>query len=337
MNTIDNCSYEAFLTYKEHLKGDNNIYGVLGTKIHDTLEEIINGKNTTDALPGVLKSELEDLEMFDLNFPKDRQGGDSIKDSWIADMSHFCKNFIPPKGKFETEQFVLYKVNDNRYVQGYVDLIRKNVDGTISIYDWKTSSQFSNADLQHHGRQLVFYALAKQQEGFQVKEVAWIMLKYCEITFLGKARKTSKEKTTLTKVVNRGKIVKELKPYIEQDLTELGYDEVDIEIMLDTALKNNEIPQEVADKYTIKPYVRKYDLTQENIDETLEYINTIADKFESEEEWKPREFTRLTKTGKESEDTFYCNTLCNYRKKCKFIKDFNEKKDKTKTDDSDLF
>jgi len=117
----------------------------------------------------------------------------------------------------------------------------------------------------------------------------------------------------------------------------LFYDEVDIEIMLDTALKNNEIPQEVKDKYSIKPYVRKYDLTQENIDETLEYINMIADKFESEEEWKPREFTRLTKTGKESEDTFYCNTLCNYRKKCKFIKDFNEKKDKTKTEDSDLF
>ena len=168
-------------------------------------------------MPGVLKSELEDLEMLDLNFPKDRQGGDSIRDSWVADMSHFCSNFTPPKGKFETEQFVLYKVNDDRYVQGFIDLIRKNADGTISIYDWKTSSQFSNADLQHHGRQLVFYALAKQQEGFQVKEVAWIMLKYCEITFLGKARKTSKEKTTLTKVVNRGKIVKELKSYIEQD------------------------------------------------------------------------------------------------------------------------
>ena len=163
------------------------------------------------------------------------------------------------------------------------------------------------------------------------------MLKYCEITFLGKARKTSKEKTTLTKVVNRGKIVKELKSYIEQDLTELGYDEVDIEIMIDTALKNNEIPHEVADKYTIKPYVRKYDLTQENVEETLEYINAVADTFESEKEWKPREFTRVSRTGKESEDTFYCNTLCNYRKKCKHIKDFNEKKDKTKTDDSDLF
>ena len=86
-------------------------------------------------MPGVLKSELEDLEMLDLNFPKDRQGGDSIRDSWVADMSHFCSNFTPPKGKFETEQFVLYKVNDDRYVQGFIDLIRKNADGTIRIDD----------------------------------------------------------------------------------------------------------------------------------------------------------------------------------------------------------
>ena len=108
----------------------------------------------------------------------------------IADMKHFCETFYPPKGKFKTEELVIYHLGrtlnpskdelnkSDRYVQGYIDLIRENDDGTISIYDWKTSTKFSAADLLHHGRQLVFYALAKEAEGYTVKDVAWIFLKY---------------------------------------------------------------------------------------------------------------------------------------------------------------
>jgi len=106
-NIINECLYEAYNTYVLRRKGINNIYGVLGTRIHDKLEQIIKGESSADELPDTLNQELLDLEMLNIQFPKDFRGNDSVRDNWIADMTHFCKTFEPPKGKFKTEQLGL--------------------------------------------------------------------------------------------------------------------------------------------------------------------------------------------------------------------------------------
>lgn len=347
-NTISECLYEAYQTYILHNKGINGIYGILGTRIHDTLQAIMDGNATVDDLSAALKQELEDVDMLDIQFPKDFKGNDSIRNNWVADMEHFCKTFQPPKGKFKTEELVIYKLSDNRYVQGYVDLIRENTDGTISIYDWKTSTDFKSTDLLHHGRQLIFYALAKEAEGYTVRDVAWIMLKYCQVTFMGKKRANSKSKSEITKVLNRGKLVSSLKDYIESDLIDLGYSEIDVEIMLLKALQENSLdslPEEIQSRYVIKPYVRKYQITDTLKTETIDYLNKMADLFESldpndENQWPPRKFTRINKNGKESEDTFFCNNLCNFRNTCVHLKRFNDQWELNKLDNddnSDLF
>ena len=87
VNTIDNCEFEAFCTYIKEMKGTNGIYSILGSKIHDKLEEIVNDKATEKELPSVLEEELNDLKMLDIDFPKDWKGGTSIRDSWIADIA----------------------------------------------------------------------------------------------------------------------------------------------------------------------------------------------------------------------------------------------------------
>lgn len=344
VNTVNQCLYETYRTYIKKDRGKNGIYGIMGSKIHDKLEEITNGKATEVELLPTLQEELSELDMLNIDFPKDFKGGTSIRDNWIADMTHCCKHFVKPSGNFTTEELVIYKINDDRYMQGYIDLIRHNKDDSISIYDWKTSSDFKSKDLLHNGRQLVFYALAKEQEGFKVKNVAWIMLKYVEVSFMGKARVNSKKETLLTKVYNRGKLVKELYPYLETDLNKLGIDEVEADILLDNALDTNSLnrlPKEIQDKYTIKPYVKKYKITEELKQETLKYINNMADIFESksdnENEWKPRDFTITSKNGKEREDTFYCHVLCNHRETCPHIRQFDELKNINKTDEDDLF
>ena len=326
----------------------NGVYGILGGKIHDCLERIINEEATTDELLPTLEEELNDLDMLGLSFPKDFKGGDSIRDNWVADMKHFCKNFIPLEGKFDTEELFIYKLADNRYVQGYIDLIRHNDDGTISIMDWKTSSEFTNEDLVHHGRQLVIYAIAKEDQGYKVRDVAWIMLKYCKVTFMGKKRSNTKTLTPITKVINRGKLVKELKTYIEHDLLAAGYDEIDTECMLAEAIEKNSLdylPANIQQNYKIELYVREYKITDELKQECLDYINTTAKKFEALDEknaenFPPRSFVRTTKTGTEKDNSFFCNVLCNYRSSCKYIKEYNEKLTLAKEDDrweEDLF
>ena len=337
LNTIDQCEYQAYLSYVKHTKQSSSCYSILGTRIHDCLEAIMNDKSTEEALLPALNKELEDMNMLGIDFPKDRSGGTNIRDNWIADMKDFCTGFVKPKGKFETEQLFIYDCGDQtHYLQGYIDLIRYNDNGTISIYDWKTSSQFTAKDLVHHGRQLVLYALGKEQEGYTVKNVAWVMLKYAEVSWIGKARKTAKKETLIKKVFNRSKILKELRPYLESDLENLGFTEIDIGIMLDDAVKHNswdKLPEEVRNKYTIKPYVRQYEITDELRQETLDYIKTRIEQFESksdsEIDWKPVEITPKA--------DYFCRNLCGHRFHCRYLTDYLNTKEEPKCDDDDLF
>ena len=335
INCIDQCLYQAYNTYVLGKRGMNNVYGVLGSKIHEVLEAIMNGESTEEELIPALNEELNDLEMLSLSFPKDMRGRDTIRINWINDMTHFCNNFRKPKGVFTTEELVLYKLNDDRYIQGYIDLIRHNDDGTISIFDWKTSSKFSKADLLHHGRQLVLYALAKEAEGYKVRDVAWYMLKYVKISYIGKKRIDSAKDSLITKVVNRGKIIEELKTKLEADLYNLGWDDIDVEILIDLAQDKNSLedfPEEIISKYKIEPYIQNYDLTDELKRECLEYINSRADLFESlnpedPNEFPPLNFTRINAKGKRVDDTFFCGALCSHRNTCRHFLDYKAKGD----------
>lgn len=345
VNTIENCEYEAFLKYVQTPRPQAvpNVYGILGGKTHDKLEGILNNTATESELVPTILNELEDLKMLGIEFPKDRNGGDSIRDSWKANMLHFGQTFQRPQGEFNTEQLFIYDLHNGRYVQGYIDVIKNNADGSIDIIDWKTSTMFTKADLKHHGRQLVLYALGKEQEGFTVRNTMWVMLKYADITFMGKARSNAKSKSLITKTIERRKIISELWKYIKSDLEELGYDNVEVDLFESKALETNSfdvLPEAIRQNYIIKPCVVKYSITDELKQETVDYINHWADIFEqkqvenNKEIWNPRQFTKVNKMGLEREDTFYCNCLCGFGSICPHLKKFN---DLHNGEDDDLF
>ena len=50
LNCIDQCLYQAYCTYILKDRGLNNCYGIMGSKIHDVLEAIINGDATEKEL-----------------------------------------------------------------------------------------------------------------------------------------------------------------------------------------------------------------------------------------------------------------------------------------------
>lgn len=344
LNSIDNCLYGAYLSYVKHKKGLPNVYGCMGGEIHDTLEMIVNGECAESALIPAMYKELDDMEMLGIEFPKDRNGGDSIRDGWVANMGHFCKNFVKPKGRFITEKFLLLKIDEDHYLQGYADLI-KIVDEEkkiVDVYDWKTSSQFNSADLMHHGRQFVIYTMALEQLGYTVRKCAWIMLKYCTIKYMGKKTVRSKEDSLVEKVCERKKIVETIQTDLETKLIKLGYDELDIEVMLHNALSNNsldDLPAEVGKQYKIIPYVRYYDVTDETKEECLNFIKSTCAKWENldenESSYPPLRFTKKTKAGKETDNTFFCKNLCGF-KDCYHLRKFYDTRE-NKSDEDDLF
>ena len=315
-------------------RGLDSVYGILGTCVHDKLEEIINGEADNDALQAALDQDLVQLEMLGLDFPKDFKGGDTIRENWIADMNHFVRHFSRPPGNFKTEEFLLYKVDDEHYIQGYADLIRLDAeDGSEqSIFDWKTSSLYKGNDIKEHGRQLVIYALAKEQQGIKVNKVAWVFLKYVTVTFMGFKRQNSKNKTLISKHISRRRIVAEMEPYIRSDMAEVGYDSVDIEMYVMQAHESNSLdvlPKQVREKYDIQPCIIEYELTEEVKQECKEYIDRIISEYETRNyessQWPPRSFYKEGRLGK-IEDTFFCNMLCGHRKTCKHLQDFNDEK-----------
>lgn len=334
LSTIEDCKYAALLTYIQHRDGESSVYGILGNNIHDKLEQIMNNEADKSELSQILREELSQLEMLGLEFPKDFKGNDTIRDNWVKDMEHFVNHFEPPEGKFNTEEFLLYKVDDDHYIQGYADLVRYDTeDGSEqSILDWKTSSMYDKAGFLEHGRQLVIYALAKEQAGIKINDIAWIFLKYVNVTFFGKKRSNAKKKTEMTKSINRRKIAVELDKYIRDDLTDAGYDDVDIETyMLQVKASNSleSLPDEIKAGYKFEPCIIKYDFTDEIKEEAKAYINRVISEFESldandESDWPPREFYKINKMGNRQEDTFFCNFLCDYRHACKHLDVYNK-------------
>lgn len=350
VESMQNCPYEAYLTYVKGMRDQAlpGIYGELGGRVHDTLEEITNGTKTeADLLPD-LQKKLEELELVGICFPKGSDGSDSIKKSWMTDMEHFCKTYKAPKGTFETEQFFLYKTPHGHYLQGYIDLTKIRADGTLEIYDYKTSTRYTGEDIKSHSRQLTLYALGKEQEGYEVKNIAWIFLKYCEVTYLGRKTVKSKEDIQIKKIIERKNLVKDLANEIRRKLSLDGVDEVDIGLIVDEALEKNEIPTQVADQFKVLPYVCKYDLTDETKAEAAQYFDDAIERWETLEQrladgedvnelFPPLPFVKVTKAGKEVEDTFYHNCLCGYRNICPHLQHYNEQKAIEKEEDEDLF
>ncbi len=342
LECMHGCLYEAYRTYILHDRKNQlqNVYSIMGGSTHDCLEKITNGEATEADLLPTIQEDISMCDMLGISFPKGRDGSDSIKDGWVADMEHFCKTYKQPKGKFDTELFFLYQTPKGRYLQGYIDLIKFHSDKEISIYDYKTSSMYKGEDILSHSRQLTLYAMGMEAQGYTVKNIGWIFLKYCEVKFVGKKTSRSKEETELSKIIERKNLIKDLESYIVSKLEKLGMDEVDIEVEMMNAKDKNEIPTQVADQFKIIPYVMKYDLNGETRAEAAQYFDDTIDMWEglsdNEVDYPHISFTKIQKNGKEVEDTFYCTQLCGYRKCCPHLQKFMDTKE-NKSEDDDLF
>lgn len=251
---------------------------------------------------------------MDINFPSDK-----IRDKWIANMKDFVSTFKKPKwfDNAESEIQFLYEI-DKCYLQGFIDIVEFLDDGYINILDWKTSSKFAKKDLVEKGRQLIIYGIAMEQLGYKINSIGWYMLKYCVVSWHLKNGKIKE------KVCERGFWISEIKNEIIKDLKELNYDDFDIELILDKAIEINDIkllPQQIQDKYSVKDYIQYYDYTQENINECKEFIlnriQEIEDNSKNELYWLPKEI--------DYSNCFYCENLCNQRKKCEYIENYHKK------------
>ena len=317
LNTINQCPYQAYLAYVLKAPRQTKIYGVLGGITHDAIEKCIKDGEDPGIIKASIKQELKNLDTLGVDFPLDRNGNPTIRNNWVANMTRFADEFSTPKGEYETEKFVLYEIEDGIWVQGYIDAIRHNKDGSIWIIDWKSSSQFDKQHLVEAGRQLIVYALAEEALGHKVKKVSWCMMKYCVTSW------TLKNGKTKEKVSEWRNYIKDLNDVLAKKLAEAGYDDIDIDMMLDEAMTNNDmsnLPAEIQDQFKTSIYVRDYEITPELIDECKEYIRNSVTKYREcgteAKNYKPCDIEK---------ESYFCSNLCAYSKACGYYKEYLEK------------
>lgn len=314
LNTVDQCGREYWQNYMVHEPQKENIYSFCGSKIHKCLENIQNRIEVNFSQE--VKDMINEADFLDINFPSE-----NIKEKWVKDIQYFADHYKKPRGiKCDTEKLFLIQL-DNHYLQGIIDLVIYNDDGTVSIIDYKTSSRYSGSDLEEKGRQLVLYGLAMENAGYIVKDIGWQFLKYVEISY---PLKNGKIRTTIAEA---GYIIEKIRNDLIKELESLNhFTDLEIEVMVDKAIEDNSlkslphwIPKRIKEKYTIKPYIQMYDFNEYTKNETKAYIKAkIGDieKFSDKPEWwEPVEIN--------AGNRFYCENLCGYRETCPYLEEYH--------------
>lgn len=313
LNSFNTCKAEYYQTYVNRNRGEQNVYTETGTFIHEYLERVYRGEiEDTSDFKRKLNSKLFRLEVAEMYFPNE-----TIEKAWKADMEHFCDNFEKLDGDFTIEKMYIAQFGDN-YLYGFIDAIRE-IDDEVQVLDWKTSSKFSGEKkLTHAGRQLLVYKLGLEQKGLKVDKVMWNMLKYCYVCWKQKNGKIKK------KMVNRGKLIKDMRKNFEKVMLASNMDEIEIDMILMQAEAKNDfevLPQVVKDMYWVEDCLLEYEVTDERLEEVEKYVTeTIAEiesmDFNDESEWTPLNLDK---------ENFYCNTLCSHRDTCPYLAEWKRK------------
>lgn len=316
LSGLKECEYAYYLQRIKKIKGKDNAWNLNGSLVHDIIEELQQGKITNEEAKSKFIEGLEINKMV-AQFPTEQMENNYVK----ALLSYFegykpydCK-------KFHIEKKEFLKLGDRVLIM-FLDLITQSHDGTITIYDHKTSSKFSKKDLKEKARQLILYAYTLKQNYKKVNDVkiAFNMVKYYEVKHHNKGR---------SKIVDRSKLVAGLKDKVEKDLIELGLSELEINEIILKALIDNKIPNIVVDNFQLNPYLLYIEYGEEDEEDLINWINKNAEEIENKLEWNPKELN--------VKEEFWCQNLCGVSEHCKYWKEYQQNKENGIIEEDNLF
>lgn len=179
LSSYHTCPYSWYLTYVLHQRGEDNVYGVLGGKIHECLEQIFKGKMDIEEAKRQWIEEFEMCELLDMQFPTEKS-----KENYFNSMIHCLDHWrpYPDDYKYLTELHFVFEPIEDVQVQGYIDLVQVDQENkTMRVIDYKTSSKFSKKDLESEKVfQLILYSmyLEDTHPDYKILNPCFEMLKY---------------------------------------------------------------------------------------------------------------------------------------------------------------
>lgn len=307
LSSLYNCLYEYKLGYIDKHKGMDNIWAKLGTLIHECVEMIYNGELEVKDFEQKYLLGYQEIVSQGYKFPTD-----VIEENMQRNIQHYIYTFKKDNVKTENERHFLVNIA-NIWMQGYIDKIIFNEDGTIDIHDYKTSSKFTAKDIKEKGRQLVLYGYAMEYMGYKVNAIAWNMVKYVYTSYQLKSGGFSKPTLTDRKDI-WNKLQLRLLEYAELE----GYSKDEAyQLYLDLASDDRkELPDNLKKYFNIEEGIVYYPYNEETKKDLEDFIIKSLDILSKETEFKPNKI--------DNKNSFYCSFLCGQKAQCPVYKEYIE-------------
>lgn len=289
-NLYKNDTYSYYLKYIKLVAEDrrDSIYTVSGGYCHDIIEKYYNGTiNQTDMINEYEESLLT-MNIAEYKYDRnDEDKNEAIANKYESCIKHFFINHTKPEElSMLLEMFVLIKVRDDIYFQGYIDncaVDRSNNDTNIIITDYKTSTIYKGEKLDKESGQLYLYAEGIRQKTklpLEKIKIRYLFLKYVNVNCL-QANGSWKERQ-----IERNQIGSKLITTVVMWLKKCGYNPDDYKNIVTETNSLDCLPDDVKEKFVISDCYVYLDLTEEKIDnlkqniiETIEEINAKENEY----------------------------------------------------------
>lgn len=311
--------WEYYLKYILHEKEDraNSIYCIAGNAVHHILEDFYNNKITYEELQDRYEDALFTMHCAELKYNRSNsEKNDAIANKYETCIRHFFQHHNIINSPHKVEAFVLIKVSDQIYFQGYADFIYiENVGSrkVVHIVDYKTSTKYSGDTVEAYGKQLMLYAEGiRQMLNIPLEDIVceWNFLKYATVTY---EQKNGKKKD---RHMERTVIGESLVNTVKMWLKYFSYGEDDIEKYTDEMVLNNNIdclPLEVKKKFEIKDCYVQVPVSEERIEQLkAEIVATIMEIEQKTEAYSKTKNENLFWQDVTDADEYRLNCLSSY-------------------------
>ncbi|HFK1435050.1 TPA: PD-(D/E)XK nuclease family protein [Bacillus cereus] len=222
----------------------------------------------------------------------------------------------------KAQQLMIYAVGINQFHKIPIDKIRLRYDMmkycNVSFMQkngkMKTTKAERSLWVAHISNQLRkdFEDVEKSIEKHQ-KEIA-------------KIEKKIKQKKTTPEMAEEYLAMIKVEEESIKELEKLVFNPLEINEMMDKAMNDNtleNLPQFIQDKYTVENCYIDVELTEEIVEEFKAELVSVLDKIiaKTEEGNADEAFDR---SRIDNSNSFYCNTLCDMKSKCKFYEEYKE-------------
>lgn len=226
VNTFEACPHEHYLSRVLKLKGLDNIYTQSGSLSHGILEKHYEEGTSKEDMYQEFNMGMLKIFTDGYKFNPNEQKNFNIQMRYMDNMRLYFQTFKTDENIKECETFVSMPLwifdptlIDN-YFQGWADAVL-DINGEISIGDFKSSTIFKGKDLIKKGKQLILYAISYEYLYKKpVKNIFFDFLKYMKVTYInekGKEKTDYIERRDLHTVNN---IIKTEKAYVFLELTD---------------------------------------------------------------------------------------------------------------------